>query len=111
MNGIGVDLIFKNQAMTPKDKGQGHFVNDLLRTEFHKSVSFLLFFFVRSDQSRAQEVHGQIYQGIPHKLSFHWTTTNIFHNSNYTWCIIILSQQRILHIMPSNLHDEVMFSI
>lgn len=30
------DLIFKNQAMTPKDKGQGHFVNDLLRTEFHK---------------------------------------------------------------------------
>ena len=41
---LGVDLIFKNQAMTPKDKGQGHFVNDLLRTEFHKSVSFLLFF-------------------------------------------------------------------
>ncbi|KIJ95092.1 hypothetical protein K443DRAFT_338287 [Laccaria amethystina LaAM-08-1] len=30
------DLIFKNQAMTSKDKGQGHFVNDLLRTEFHK---------------------------------------------------------------------------
>ncbi|KAF8190819.1 Pre-mRNA-splicing factor Cwf15/Cwc15 [Pholiota molesta] len=29
------DLIFKNQAMTPKT-GQGNFVNDLLRTEFHK---------------------------------------------------------------------------
>lgn len=52
---LGVDLIFKNQAMTPKDKGQGHFVNDLLRTEFHKSVPFLLFCsFVRSDQSRTE---------------------------------------------------------
>ncbi|KAI0076378.1 Cwf15/Cwc15 cell cycle control protein, partial [Panus rudis PR-1116 ss-1] len=32
------DLIFKNQAMNSrdKDKGQGQFVNDLLRTEFHK---------------------------------------------------------------------------
>jgi len=29
------DLIFKNQAMAPKT-GQGNFVNDLLRTEFHK---------------------------------------------------------------------------
>ncbi|KAF9012598.1 Pre-mRNA-splicing factor Cwf15/Cwc15 [Cyathus striatus] len=30
------DLIFKNQAMNLKDKSKGHFVNDLLRTEFHK---------------------------------------------------------------------------
>ncbi|THG95171.1 hypothetical protein EW026_g6435 [Hermanssonia centrifuga] len=32
------DLIFKNQAMSSrdKDKGSGQFVNDLLRTEFHK---------------------------------------------------------------------------
>ncbi|KAF8058713.1 Pre-mRNA-splicing factor Cwf15/Cwc15 [Lyophyllum atratum] len=30
------DLIFKNQAMDTRDKGRGHFVNDLLRTEFHK---------------------------------------------------------------------------
>jgi len=30
------DLIFKNQAMATRDKGQGQFVNDLLRTEFHK---------------------------------------------------------------------------
>ncbi|KAJ3575280.1 hypothetical protein NP233_g1214 [Leucocoprinus birnbaumii] len=30
------DLIFKNQAMSGKDKPQGQFVNDLLRTEFHK---------------------------------------------------------------------------
>ncbi|KAF4598831.1 hypothetical protein EYR38_007239 [Pleurotus pulmonarius] len=29
------DLIFKNQAMSGRDK-QGQFVNDLLRTEFHK---------------------------------------------------------------------------
>ena len=51
----GIDLIFKNQAMTPKDKGQGHFVNDLLRTEFHKFVSFLLFScLVRIDQSRTE---------------------------------------------------------
>lgn len=35
------DLIFKNQAMSSrdKDKGSGHFVNDLLRTEFHKYVT------------------------------------------------------------------------
>jgi len=30
------DVIFKNQAMNQKDKSQGYFVNDLLRTEFHK---------------------------------------------------------------------------
>jgi len=30
------DLIFKNQATS--EKPSGHFVNDLLRTEFHKSV-------------------------------------------------------------------------
>uniref|UniRef100_A0A0W0FSK5 Cwf15/Cwc15 cell cycle control protein n=1 Tax=Moniliophthora roreri TaxID=221103 RepID=A0A0W0FSK5_MONRR len=29
------DLIFKNQAMDTRDKPQGQFVNDLLRTEFH----------------------------------------------------------------------------
>jgi protein CWC15 len=32
-----VDLIFKNQAMNT-DKPSGYFVNDLLRTEFHKFV-------------------------------------------------------------------------
>ncbi|KAL4079051.1 Cwf15 Cwc15 cell cycle control protein [Scleroderma citrinum] len=30
------DLIFKNQAMNQKREGSGQFVNDLLRTEFHK---------------------------------------------------------------------------
>jgi len=32
------DLVFKNQAISSrdKDKASGHFVNDLLRTEFHK---------------------------------------------------------------------------
>ncbi|EIW80408.1 Cwf15 Cwc15 cell cycle control protein [Coniophora puteana RWD-64-598 SS2] len=30
------DLIFKNQAMSQRDKPQGRFVNDLLRTEFHR---------------------------------------------------------------------------
>ncbi|TRM68825.1 Pre-mRNA-splicing factor Cwf15/Cwc15 [Schizophyllum amplum] len=30
------DLIFKNQAMDTRDKSQQGFVNDLLRTEFHK---------------------------------------------------------------------------
>lgn len=30
------DLIFKNQATNLKDKASGQFVNDLLRTEFHK---------------------------------------------------------------------------
>ncbi|KAI9448696.1 Pre-mRNA-splicing factor Cwf15/Cwc15 [Lactarius psammicola] len=29
------DLVFKNQAIGDKDKPQGQFVNDLLRTEFH----------------------------------------------------------------------------
>jgi len=32
------DLIFKNQAMATRDKPQGQFVNDLLRTEFHKKI-------------------------------------------------------------------------
>lgn len=30
------DLIFKNQAMDQKSQTQGNFVNDLLRTEFHR---------------------------------------------------------------------------
>lgn len=30
------DLIFKNQAASSKDKASGQFVNDLLRTEFHR---------------------------------------------------------------------------
>lgn len=36
----GTDLIFKNQAMNSreKEKASGGFVNDLLRTEFHKYV-------------------------------------------------------------------------
>jgi hypothetical protein len=34
--GSMLDLIFKNQAMATRDKPQGQFVNDLLRTEFHK---------------------------------------------------------------------------
>lgn len=32
-----LDLIFKNQAMNQREKS-GQFVNDLLRTEFHKCV-------------------------------------------------------------------------
>ena len=35
-----VDLIFKNQAMSSRDKDkEPQFVNDLLRTEFHKCVA------------------------------------------------------------------------
>jgi hypothetical protein len=35
-----IDLIFKNQAISQRDKDnrKGEFVNDLLRTEFHKYV-------------------------------------------------------------------------
>lgn len=32
------DLIFKNQAMSSRKNEGGQFVNDLLRTEFHKYV-------------------------------------------------------------------------
>lgn len=32
------DLIFKDQAMSSRDGKGGRFVNDLLRTEFHKCV-------------------------------------------------------------------------
>ncbi|KAF9036945.1 Cwf15/Cwc15 cell cycle control protein [Hymenopellis radicata] len=54
------DLIFKNQAMDTRNKGQGQFVNDLLRTEFHKCV-FTLW---RSNMAHGfQEIHGQIHQG------------------------------------------------
>ena len=38
--GILLDLIFKNQAMSSRDKDkEPQFVNDLLRTEFHKCVT------------------------------------------------------------------------
>ena len=32
------DLVFKNQAMSSRKNEGGQFVNDLLRTEFHKCV-------------------------------------------------------------------------
>ena len=32
------DLVFKNQAMSSRRNEGGQFVNDLLRTEFHKYV-------------------------------------------------------------------------
>lgn len=35
------DLIFKNQA-TNSDRPSGHFVNDLLRTEFHRCVMWCI---------------------------------------------------------------------
>jgi hypothetical protein len=40
---IGADLIFKNQANGTSEKPTGQFVNDLLRTEFHKCVFALLY--------------------------------------------------------------------
>ncbi|KAH9485610.1 Pre-mRNA-splicing factor cwc15 [Psilocybe cubensis] len=43
ISAISADLIFKNQAMTQKST-QGNFVNDLLRTEFHKFVFYHLKF-------------------------------------------------------------------
>lgn len=46
MNGdvhrVHVDLIFKNQALGQKRDASGHFVNDLLRTEFHKCVLVII---------------------------------------------------------------------
>ena len=37
------DVIFKNQAMNQETPGQGNFVNDLLRTKFHKFVDIFLY--------------------------------------------------------------------
>ena len=50
------DHIFKNQAMNEKDKSQNGFVNDLLRTEFHKYVCGLHIYACGTDFN-AQEVH------------------------------------------------------
>ena len=41
-------MIFKNQAMNQKEKS-GQFVNDLLRTEFHKCVFVLGRFTILTD--------------------------------------------------------------
>ena len=57
------DVIFKNQAMNQKTPGQGNFVNDLLRTEFHRFVRT----FSMSNQvlsCTVQEIYGKIYQGM-----------------------------------------------
>ena len=58
------DLIFKNQAMNSrvKDKASGQFVNDLLRTEFHKYVVISPTSVPLIDRT-LQEIHGQVYQG------------------------------------------------
>jgi len=58
-----VDLIFKNQAMSTRDKPQGQFVNDLLRTEFHKYVQFFLIFLHFLICMSFQKVHVKIHQG------------------------------------------------
>lgn len=57
------DLIFKNQAMSSRKNEGGQFVNDLLRTEFHKCVSI-------QNMSRMvvyatlQEIYDQVHQGM-----------------------------------------------
>lgn len=65
------DLIFKNQANGQSDKPSGQFVNDLLRTEFHKSVlssnTPRLFFSHRL----LQEVHAEIHQVTTHSTFLH----------------------------------------
>ena len=43
----GLDLIFKNQAMDSKGRDKSGFVNDLLRTEFHKYVSVTNFYMLK----------------------------------------------------------------
>ena len=69
------DLIFKNQAVNIRDKDKDpQFVNDLLRTEFHKYVRptvapvHVIWFltgvcaYVRT--RRPQKVHGEVHQGM-----------------------------------------------
>jgi len=55
-------LIFKNQAMNQPDKS-GQFVNDLLRTEFHKFAFVLCSVKCVVLISILQKIHGEIYQG------------------------------------------------
>ena len=60
------DLIFKNQAMNGDEKPQGQFVNDLLRTEFHKYVINFGMKMLSAENFAffPQKVHDKIYQGM-----------------------------------------------
>lgn len=60
------DLIFKNQAMNGDEKAQGQFVNDLLRTEFHKCVIdfWVKMFSAEKFAFFPQKVHDKIHQGM-----------------------------------------------
>jgi len=65
-----LDLIFKNQAMSSRDKGTGNFVNDLLRTEFHKCVISISVALPHIQSVyRLQKVHGEIHQGKVRQLN------------------------------------------
>ncbi len=55
-----LDLIFKNQAMD--QKSHGNFVNDLLRTEFHR-YAILLPFELDLTSISCKEIHDKIHKG------------------------------------------------
>lgn len=86
------DLIFKNQAAGQKDRS-GEFVNDLLRTEFHRYVSHAL---LRLCLTHLQQIYAKIHQVIRAK-------SEPFHG-----CTFLLAQrQRHCHLYMSHFHHVI----
>lgn len=69
-----LDLIFKNQAATAKDKQSGQFVNDLLRTEFHRCVSWFL---VSYPNSHRVGFEGNLWESLSR-----WATSSLLCTSS-----------------------------
>jgi hypothetical protein len=57
------DLVFKNQAMNSRKSEGGQFVNDLLRTEFHKCVQIQNTLGIET-YTALQKIYDQVHQGM-----------------------------------------------
>ena len=61
--------------MNQKTPGQGNFVNDLLRTEFHRFVDTFSMYSQELTDKTVQKIYGEIHQGmfttlLPYVLTF-----------------------------------------
>ena len=62
-----LDLVFKNQAKNSRKNEGGQFVNDLLRTEFHKYVHIQNVPRIET-YATLEEIYDQVHQGMHFRL-------------------------------------------
>ena len=96
------DLIFKNQAMSSRKTEGGKFVNDLLRTEFHKYVHTKTKLRIEVYTKR-QEIYDQVYQGMSQRIVTRLAPSNHITSVTCTPCF----PNRTTYICFHSLHPPI----